>query len=119
MMPNGTPADAFGIHDPGVCAFAIHSVGLVLRGFPEQARHTLEKALALADHLSHPPSIGLAHRVAGQVSTIARDRDGCERMGERLVALAEKFDLPIFGWHGRYLGGWAKAQGPTSSEGLA
>jgi hypothetical protein len=35
------------------------------------------------------------------------------------VALAEKFDLPIYGWYGRYLGGWAKAQGPTSSQGLA
>jgi hypothetical protein len=35
-------------------------------------------------------------------------------MGERLMALAEKFDLPSFGWNGRYLLGWAKA-----SEGLA
>ena len=35
------------------------------------------------------------------------------------MALAEKFDLPIFGWHGRYVGGWAKAQGLTLSEGLA
>ena len=50
---------------------------------------------------------------------IARDRHGCERMGARTVALAEKFDLPIFRWYGRYLMGWAKAQGLTLSEGLA
>jgi predicted ATPase len=36
-----------------------------------------------------------------------------------LVALAEKFGLPIYGWYGRYLSGWAKTQGPTFSEGLA
>ena len=35
------------------------------------------------------------------------------------VALAEKFDLPFFRWLGRYLMGWAKAQGLTLSEGLA
>ena len=50
---------------------------------------------------------------------IARDRHGCERIGARMVALAEKFDLPIFRWYGRYFMGWAKAQGLTLSDGLA
>ena len=104
---------------PGVCALVCHAMGLSLRGFPDQARRTLEKALALAEFLSHPPSIGLAHRFAGQASLIAHDRDGCERIGERLVEHAEKFDLPIFGWYGRYFMGWAKAQGLTLSDGLA
>jgi len=50
---------------------------------------------------------------------IARDRHGCERTGAQCVALAEKFDLPVFRWNGRYWIGWAKAQGLTLSEGLA
>jgi predicted ATPase len=50
---------------------------------------------------------------------IARDRHGCQRIAARSVALAEKFDLPVFGWNGRYWMGWAKAQGLTLSEGLA
>jgi tetratricopeptide (TPR) repeat protein len=111
-------ADAFAGHDPGVCALGIHAMGLSLRGFPDQARRTLEKELDLAESLSHPPSIGLAHKHAGYVSIITHDRNVCERIGERLVALAEKFDLPIYCWYGRYLGGWAKAQGLTLSEGL-
>jgi predicted ATPase len=49
---------------------------------------------------------------------IIRDRHGGERTGARTVALAEKFDLPFFRWWGRYIMGWAKAQGPTLSEGL-
>jgi hypothetical protein len=50
---------------------------------------------------------------------VIRDRHGGGRMGKCLVALAEKFDLAIFGWYGRYVGGWEKAQGLTLSEGLA
>ena len=50
---------------------------------------------------------------------IARDRHGCELIGARCVTLAEKFDLPIFRGTGRYLMGWAKAQGLTLSEGVA
>jgi predicted ATPase len=50
---------------------------------------------------------------------IIRDRNGCERMGARTVALAEQFDLPFFRWLGRYIMGWAQVQGPTLSEGLA
>ena len=112
-------ADAFAGHDPGVCALDLRSVGLALRGFPDQARGTLEKATGLAEFLSHSPSIGFAHRFAGWTFMILRDRHNGERMGERLVALAEKFDLPFYRWTGRYIGGWAKAQGPTLSKGLA
>jgi class 3 adenylate cyclase len=112
-------ADAFAGHDPGVCALDLRSVGLALRGFPDQARGTLEKATGLAEFLSHSPSIGFAHRFAGLTFMILRDRHNGERMGERLVALAEKFDLPFYRWTGRYIGGWAKAQGPTLSKGLA
>jgi predicted ATPase len=36
-----------------------------------------------------------------------------------LVELAEKFDLPVFGWNGQYWMGWAKAQRITLSAGLA
>ena len=112
-------AEAFGGHDPGVCALVCHAVGLSLRGLPDQARRTAERALALAGSLSHPPSIAFGHRWVGFSFLIVRDRQGCERMGARTVALAEKFDLPYYRWNGRYLVGWAKAQGVTLSEGLA
>jgi predicted ATPase len=111
-------AAAFGGHDPGVCALVVHAVGLSLRGLPDQARRTKERALLLAECLSHPPSIGFAYKWAGICLMIARDRHGCEQIGARCVTLAENFDLPIFRGTGRYLVGWAKAQGLTLSEGL-
>jgi class 3 adenylate cyclase/predicted ATPase len=112
-------AEAFGGHDPGVCALALHAMGLSLRGLPDQARRTKERALLLAESLSHPPSIGFAYKWVGSCLMIAGDRHGCEQIGARCVTLAEKFDLPYYRWSGRYLIGWAKAQGVTLAEALA
>ena len=112
-------AEAFAGHDPGVCALAIHAIGLSLRGLPDQARRAVERALVLAGSLSHQPSIAWGHATAGWPFMIVRDRHGGERMGARTVALAEKFDLPMIRWWGRYFMGWGKAQGLTLSEGLA
>jgi adenylate cyclase len=105
--------------DPGVCALAVHAIGLALRGLPDQARRTVERALLLAESLSYPPSIAFAHGSTGRTFLIICDRHGGERTGARTVALAEKFDLPFFRWWGRYIIGWAKVQGPTLLEGLA
>jgi predicted ATPase len=102
-----------------VCALVCHAIGLSLRGLPDQARRAVEKALVLARSLSHPPSAAFGHAIAGWTFVIIRDRRGCERIGARCVALAEKFDLPYFRWLGQYLMGWAKAHGLTLSEGLA
>lgn len=112
-------ADVFGGHDTGACALGSRSQGLASGGFPDQARRTLEKAFGLAESLSHPPSVGWGHRQAGFTFMILRDRYGGERVGERLVALAEKFDFSYFRGIGRYIVGWAKAREPTLSEGLA
>jgi predicted ATPase len=111
-------SETFGGHDPGVCALACHAMGLSLRGLPDQARRTVERTLALAGSLLHPPSSAWGHAVAG-CFMIVRDRHGCERAGARSVSLAEKFDLPMIRWWGRYHMGWGKAQGLTLSEGLA
>jgi predicted ATPase len=112
-------SEAFGGHDPGVCALSCHAMALSLRGLPDQARRAVERALELAESLSHPPSIAWGHAVSGWTFMIVRDRHGCERTGARSVALAEKFDLPMIRWWGRYHIGWGKAQGLTLSEGLA
>jgi class 3 adenylate cyclase len=112
-------AEVFAGHDPGVCAHTCHAQGLSLRGLLDQARRAVEKTLVLAESLPHPPSIAFAYKWAGACLMIARDRDGCERIGARCLALLEKFDLPVFRWNGRYWMGWAKAQGRTLSEGLA
>jgi AAA ATPase domain/Adenylate and Guanylate cyclase catalytic domain len=104
-------SETFAGHDPGVCALACHAMGLSLRGLPDQARRTVERTLALAGSLSHPPSSAWGDAVAGWVFMILRDRQGCERAGARSVSLAEKFDLPMIRWWGRYLVGGSRLDG--------
>ena len=111
--------DAFGGHDPGVCALGCRAVALWLHGFADQAQRAVEETLALAETLSHPPSMAFAQRVSAIGFMVARDRNRCVAVVQGMAAVAEKFDFPIFGWFGRYFMGWAKAQGPTLLDGLA
>jgi len=111
--------DAFGGHDPGVCALGCRAVALWLHGFADQARRTGEKTLTLAETLSHPPSVAFSYRVYAIGLMVGRDRNRCVAVAQRLATLAEKFDFPIFGWFGRYFMGWAMAQGPNLLDGLA
>ena len=69
-------------------------MALSSRGLPDQARRTVERTLALAEILVAPAEHRVCPRICGAVFMVTRDRDGCERMGERMVALAKKFDLP-------------------------
>ena len=91
-------ADAFGTHDPGVCALVVHAVGLSLRGLPDQARRTKERALAACRILI----ASTEHRVCLQICGVfLHDSSRPPRLrADRcaVVTLAEKFDLPIFRW---------------------
>jgi predicted ATPase len=111
--------DAFGGHDPGVCALGCRAVALWLHGFADQACRAEERTITLAETSSHPPSVAYAYRVSAIGFMVARDRNRCAAMAQRMATLVEKFDLPIFGWFSRYFMGWAQAQGPTLLNGLA
>ena len=71
--------DAFGGHDPGVCALGCRAVALWLHGFADQAQRAVEKTLTLAETLSHPPSMAFAQRVSAVGFTVARDRTAAWR----------------------------------------
>ena len=61
-------AAAFGTHDPGVCALVIHAVGLSLRGLPDQARRTKERALHCRIRIA-----SAEHRVCLQMGGVLLD----------------------------------------------
>ena len=62
-------AEAFGGHDPGVCALLCHAIGLSLRGLPDQARRTVERALAACRILI----ASTEHRVCPQMGRVVLD----------------------------------------------
>jgi hypothetical protein len=112
-------ADAFGGHDPAVCALVCHALGLSLRGLPDQARRTGGEGftacrilVASTEYRAWPQMGGVFVNDSSRPPGLRADR--CAVRGA-----CGEFDLPTFRWAGRYSMGWAKAQGLTLSEGLA
>jgi hypothetical protein len=50
----------YGGHDPGVCARIIGGFTSWLIGYPDQSLASVADALALAERLGHPFSLGIA-----------------------------------------------------------
>lgn len=99
----------FGGHDPGVCAFACLSNGLALAARAEESIECSDRALALAEELNHPNS----HCHALQNSMIGAQLVGDETrlaaLGQRLLDIAERYNLPPQRAHARLLDAWRRA----------
>jgi predicted ATPase len=68
-----------------MCARAYRSLLLGQLGYPEQALASCREALALAEVLAHPLSIGIALLAAGTLHTLRREPDAMRQIGERLI----------------------------------
>jgi class 3 adenylate cyclase/tetratricopeptide (TPR) repeat protein len=109
---------AYGGHDPGVCAHAVHGVTLALAGRFAAARASIEAAVALAERLGQPHSLAHAHFEDALASQIAGDRVAVDHASRRLIDIAERYDFPPQQAAGRFLSGWARAAGPDLAVGL-
>ena len=108
----------FGGHDPGVCAHCIQATSLCLSGCLEQAKICLEQALSLADTLKHPHSLAHALQNAAIALQLAGDHEALDRIAQRAIELAEKYNFPPQHAHALILSAWARAVGQDSVEGL-
>jgi predicted ATPase len=108
----------FGGHDPGVCAHNIQATTLCLSGIFAQAKTCVEQALSLAEILKHPHS--LAHALQNGMITqqLAGDHEALDRIAQRAIELADKYNFPPQRAHALILSGWAHAVGQDSDEGL-
>ncbi|MEE9150177.1 MAG: adenylate/guanylate cyclase domain-containing protein [Candidatus Tectomicrobia bacterium] len=59
--------------DPGVVCQAYAAWALWLQGYPDRARHHIDKALALAQTIDHPFTLAFAFDVAAIVGQLTRD----------------------------------------------
>jgi class 3 adenylate cyclase len=108
----------FGGHDPGVCAHGVQGIALCLSGMLASGKTSGEQSLALAETLKHPHSLAhalLNGTIGGQLSG---DHEAVERIGQRLIGLADKYNFPPQRAHALYLSGWARAIGGDSDAGL-
>lgn len=104
-------AHAFGGHDPGVCAHAQCGNSWQLSGEEQQAHQHFTQAIALAEMLDHPNSLGHGLHNIGIGHQLGGDREATYKAAHRAAALAEKFNLPPWRASSVILVGWATAAG--------
>jgi class 3 adenylate cyclase/tetratricopeptide (TPR) repeat protein len=102
---------AFGGHDPGVCAFVVNALSVQMAGDREQADKSIARALDLAGALDHPASLGHALNNSGMCHQLVADRETTLAFARQIAALAEKFGLLPLRASSSLLTGWATAVG--------
>ena len=101
----------YGGHDPGVCADSLGAVGHWLLGYPEKALAIGSQALALAERIAHPFSLGLALLFNGMLRLDCGEPELALQRLEAAEALASEQRLG-FAWPPQFLRGAAlSAQG--------
>jgi class 3 adenylate cyclase len=81
---------AFGGHDPGVCAHVVRANNLQLSGDRGSAVDSFAQAIALAEVLDHPNSLGHALHNGAMGYQFVGDREATNAIASRAAALAEK-----------------------------
>jgi predicted ATPase len=109
-------AHTFGGHDPGVCAHAQCGNSWQLSGEEQNARQHFTRAIALAEMLDHPNSLGHGLHNIGIGHQLGGDREATYTAAHRAAALAEKFNLPPWRASSLILVGWATAAGTGTAD---
>ena len=109
----------FGGHDPGVCAHQVNAFALSFTGRASGAERVLDGAIALAEKLGHPHSLGFALLNSVCIFQTIGDRDAVVRIAQRLREVADKYNFPPMRAHAQFLAGWARASGDDIDAGLA
>ena len=105
--------------DPGVTALSYLSWLQWVDGYPEQARETSQAALALAEQLNHPYSLGLAMAIAAKLHELLREWPECQAQAEATLRLADVGRFSIWQAMARMLRGTALVHQGHPDEGIA
>jgi class 3 adenylate cyclase/tetratricopeptide (TPR) repeat protein len=108
----------FGGHDPGVCAHVVLGLGLAQFGRIREARDNIDRGVALGERLGNPSSLAFACMNAMMGYEIIGDHAALSRQAERMMEVADKFNLPPQRSIGTYMSGWITARGGALAEGL-
>jgi DNA-binding winged helix-turn-helix (wHTH) protein/predicted ATPase len=106
------------VQDPGVTSLG-HLAHILWRsGYPDQALKSIDKALTLAQELSHPLSLVYALNMATIQHLHRREAQLVQERAKDLMALSDEHELPFFwaaavGYHG-----WALAEQGEVEEGI-
>jgi len=105
--------------DPGVTALAYLSWVLWIQGYAGQAREKARAAVALAERLNHPYSLGLARAFAAKLHELLREWPECQAQAEAALQLASRAQFSLWQAMARMLHGTAMAYQGQLDAGIA
>ena len=108
----------FGI-DLGVFALSYMAHTLWCLGYPEQALHKSDEAVALAQKLSHPFSLTVALSYAAMLSQFRRQMHATRKRAEATVALCEGHGFAYYLAWGTIVQGWVGVESGKVEDGMA
>jgi class 3 adenylate cyclase/tetratricopeptide (TPR) repeat protein len=103
---------------PGVMCLAAVANTLWCLGFPAQAVQRGQEALALAQALAHPYSLGVAQVFAAWLYHRRREAPAVQSQADALLALATAQGFPFYEGFGTAWRGWALAMQDEGATGL-
>jgi class 3 adenylate cyclase/tetratricopeptide (TPR) repeat protein len=108
----------FGGHDPGVCAHLVLGLALAQLGHTGEARDVIDRGVALGEMLGNPTSLTFACMNGMTAYQIIGDHAAVSRLAERMMEVAEKFNLPPQRSIATFMSGWITASGGDRAGGL-
>lgn len=106
-------------HDHGVVCLSYAAWVLWLLGYPDQAQERSDKALTLAQELSHPFSRAFALNFAALLYQCRGARQTARERIEALIVLANEEKFAFYSAHGTVLQGWLLAEQEQQETGIA
>ncbi|MGD8627128.1 MAG: AAA family ATPase, partial [Anaerolineae bacterium] len=105
--------------DPGVTALAYLSWVLWVQGYAHQAREKANAAVALAEQLQHPYSLGLARAFLAKLYEMLRQWPACQAEAEAALQIAGRRRFSLWQAMARMLRGTALAHQGELDRGIA
>lgn len=106
-------------HDPAVGAYSYLALVLWQQGYAEQALAASEAAVALAEELEHPYSLGYAASFAAMVRQMLRQWPESRDRGETALRLGVEGPFPSWEAIGRFTRGLSLVHQGREEEGVA
>ncbi len=103
--------------DPGVACLSYCALALWVLGYCDQAKHTTQKALTLAEELSHPFSSAYALSLACQVYQHRGEVDELRKVSEAAISISREQGFSVWIASPTIFRGWVRAQQDNAIEG--
>jgi predicted ATPase len=116
---HGRQALQYGGHDPGVCGYGSNAIIAAAMGYPDQAVAEIQKGLALARDLDHPPTLALAFWYAAELHQIRREPAKVEDYVSEVLPILAMHGSAVAVANATMLRGWARVMQGDTDHGLA